>query len=300
MDSFAQDTRMIERRKMPALKKSVEMLRARRVMGWGEALSELKILRVIAQSGEIIRELAPQRLEGMRLRGTENAVYLAMEVINNAAPIAWDGIEADLDGNDLPPFLYPESVGYAMGWDEWMQINEDITEQPGDLALYIFLTCVRLGDRMAFEQAAEHYGWDINLPLLNENMDWGRLEALLADAGMVEFKNAIDACWYQTGNIYFDYNPYDENYIDSEDLPDFSAEGARRLASEWQLAQPIRSDLEMAIESFQRDPGLARKLMRLFGEAQGYDGTTLMEIFDEKAGQDEETETGEGAEWWNL
>lgn len=195
-------------------------------------------------------------------------VEACLAAVNRIAPLDLDTIEMYAAEESLE-YLYPACCGFPGNWDEWDDMTRNLGNYSADMALYVFVTCIRMGDGAALFGASEHYGWD----LYGEDMDslpdpdWDRLYELLDAHQMSCFKHAIDACLYSTGNPYFDYNPYDES--ETYDLPTFDLEGVRFLAEQWTAAQPILTDLRAAMEQFKKEPALAQVLLSLYAESAG-------------------------------
>ena len=165
-------------------------------------------------------------------------------------------------------YLYPESCGWPIEWDEWDEMVEEPASYQESVGLYVFVTALRLDESDVLMGASEHWGWNLMAVDLDDNsvLDWERFAQLLDKNGLGCFKNAFDACAYQTGNPYFDYNPNDEET--QPDLPPFMLEGVRTLQKYWQEAQPILADYQQAEEMFEQDRSLAGKILKLVMECR--------------------------------
>jgi hypothetical protein len=237
-------------------------LRKRRKPTFSDAVSRLKKVGFLAKTVIILKELNPEKhaelQEKFRFLGddieNEEVIYETLAAICGIAPIDmqfYDNVRYD----DMEfEYLYPESCGFPMGWDEWGEIASNPTDCNDSMALFIFFTALRLGEGEVLERASERFGW--NLPEVDleqyDAVDWEKLYALLVRARLGCFNNAIDVCLYSTGNPYFDYNPYDEEVI--PDLPPYSLEGVREMQDMWEAAKPINADFDQAKEMFEEDP----------------------------------------------
>ena len=173
-----------------------------------------------------------------------------------------------MDGGEGLIDLFPSACGYPMGWDEWSEMVNDLDTCNETLNLFIFANIWRLEGEEAWDIASHHYGWDLDIEKIVEmgDVDWKHFSKLLKKEGLGCFENALDACWYDTGNIYFDFNPYDDDIV--VDLPPFTLEGVRALAQCWIEAQPIQFDLHIATDLFARDASMAGQIMKLARRAR--------------------------------
>lgn len=205
-------------------------------------------------------------VEDQYVYGDDPLIDACLRAIDAVAPLDMDMMEMRCDGG-MPDELYPACCGYPMGWDEWEEMVDNIDTSSDEIGLYIFTTAMRLGDGDVLLKAAEHFGWELGVedwPEIPEP-NWERLFELLEERGLGVFKNAINACLYDTGNPYFDYNPWDEEVIPN--LPAFTLEGVRDLEQAWAEAQPIREDLTRAVIRFARETTLASTLYELYVES---------------------------------
>jgi len=277
------------------LEKAVKWLREQKKPSMHEVIGDLLELKAQTSVVAILNELNPQRLGTVKI-GESTLLDNCLAEINERAPVDemqmysyWEG------GDGTIPFLIPESVGYPMGWDEWAEMLGDLSpeENQESLQLFVFANVWRLEPGETMEEVAQILGWD-NLDMSKgaevETLDWKRFEAGLRRKWLGVFMNGLNACWYQTGNIYFDYNPYDDDQ--GIDLPNFNLEGVHWLEGEWQAAQPILEDLRVASELFAKDKRLAGTIMRIAGKCAvqrtrvrigGPDHPlTLVEVFEEE------------------
>ncbi|HWR66095.1 MAG TPA: hypothetical protein VN364_08245 [Bellilinea sp.] len=233
---------------------AINRLQARRPVSVSHAMDFLEHLAFYATAAGILHDLAPQLLiNDMPL---EELINRAVTQIDAVAPI----MATMLGEFDESNILYPDTRGYGLGWDDWEQLQDDITS--GDLSegmrLYAFLTLLRLGSD-DFTEISDRYGWGVHYVEFGR-VDLERLKKLLDRAGLADFYDGLRVCWYCTGNIYFDLNPYDEGEIDP-DVPPFTREGIEYLRQAWTDAQPILAAHNRAVERFAQEPLLAVKLL---------------------------------------
>ena len=217
----------------------------------------------------------------------------ALNAINDVAPLDQDAMMMRMEDGESCEGLYPAQCGYAMDWVQWNELTDDPTGTDPAMGLYIFVTCIRMGAGEKLFNASEKFGWDLEFDpdASMPEPDWDRLWDGLARHNLTAFQDAINVCLYSTDNLYFDYNPWDENQ-DYGDLPPFSLAGVRSLQESWREAQPILNNLRIAIELFSKDGSLARTLWDLFVEASEEDHPARRTLADMWA-QDDEDEDNE-------
>ena len=272
---------------IPRLSVVGHALRERRRPSLAAVLGMLEAQRRRGQAAVILNELDPKAFR-KAARGEKEDKYqfaedplidACLRAIDKVAPLDLDqmGMRCEEETADE---LYPSACGYPMGWDEWEELVEDVNTAAPEISLYLFVTAMRLGDGAVLFKASEHFGWDLENLEEIPDPNWERLFGLLEEHGLGCFKNAIEACLYDTGNVYFDYNPWDEETIPT--LPPFTLAGVRALEEEWAEAQPIRKDLDHAARIFAQDLSLARKLMDLYAASaceHAYRLSTLAEMW---------------------
>jgi hypothetical protein len=272
-------------RPFPKIEKILGELGARRRPSLQNAIQQLQTIRGVTGSGRILAELAPNTFQAACADGlwrmleisesfrygdaTPDIVSSTLNAIQEIAPLDWDAMENQFSNEDEVIFLIPDCYGYPMGWDDWDQIREDLESTSLDLGMYIFFTTLRLGDMEIFEAANEQFEWGIErIPERLADRDMGTLDRAklfrsLDRAKMGCFKDALEVCFYDTGNVYFDYNPYDEGEVPSL-LPPYAIEGVRDLAAQWKAAQPILANLRIAQNRFMSDPGVPDRLYKAY------------------------------------
>jgi hypothetical protein len=258
------------------LRQVCEWLWERKLPTLAQVVNELEKMRNYTQAAVILKELDPvewAKLGGNVLIKNSNLIDDAFTAINHIAPIDEEFIYSYMDGGEGTIELVPASCGYPMGWDEWADMINDLATNDTTLNLFIFANIWRLEGSEAWETASDHYGWDLDIEKIVEmdEVDWGRFYTLLKKNGLGCFENALDACWYDTGNIYFDFNPYDDDNAGLVDMQPFTVEGVRKLAQLWQEVQPILMDLHVATDLFARDASIAGQIMKLARQARKKD-----------------------------
>jgi hypothetical protein len=284
-------TTLIAAAALPQLETVTRFLRAKKRRSLEDCLDWLRVKRQEFQGAVILNALNPGRLYRLDMRVEKDDAFVycdsplldaCLREINNLAPLDMDMMEMRYGEANCPDELYPASCGFPMGWDEWEEIIDNIESISPNTYLYLFVTMLRMGENEKMALAAQEIGWELSeeecatLP----NPDWNELLILLEQRGLEVFKNAINVCLYDTGNPYFDYNPWDESDIYS--LPAFTLGGVRELQQFWEEAQPISADLDKAVLQFGQDPTLARTIFDLCVESQGHPAPrpqTLAEIW---------------------
>lgn len=274
-------------------RQAVVALQTRRTVSLDQAVSYLLSARTRWKAAAILRHLAPARYASVKGQPSILVGYLsddpffeaALLAIHDQAPLDLDFISTLIDENGPIEYLYPECAGYPFGWDDWEDLSINISGVDPNMALYMFVTAMRLSHDSVLTEGEECFGWDLDLnsDASLPDIDWDRLYDLLDQHDLSVFKNAIRVCISDTGNPYFDYNPYDSDQA-IPDLPEFSIPGVDQLCRAWYEAQPILTDLRIAVDRFHEDPGLARVLFMLCEESQvesqpGAKPRTLVELW---------------------
>jgi hypothetical protein len=266
---------MLATEEVPELREIIWRLREKKQPRLMLVIERLNATRTRCKAATILKELAPEKLK--RLKGEKFSVDQAendgwtdlfqtcLAEINHIAPLDEDCLNNMMDGGDGSLYkLFPACAGYPLGWDEWGELAEDPQDCAESMRLFLFANIWRLEGAEKMEEASEMFDWgvDVEKGINFEDVIWERFEHWLKRNGLGVFVNALNACLYQTGNVYFDWNPWGES-VDDSWLPNFSVEGVRKLEKAWQEAQPILADLNAAIELFTKEPGLGGKLMEM-------------------------------------
>lgn len=250
-----------------------------------QMISNLRDWKTMSRAAAILKDLNQERLEIIMQAGvgfgSEQSLLVdsAIDEINAIAPLDDNMFEVLTGDGPESICLYPETCGYPMSWDDWEEIANDVKSCEESFSLFIFFTALCLGYQETFEAASQHWGWNVSFPQVS-NIDGELVEKLLIKRGLPEFVNAINVIWYCTGNAYFDFNVYEESMF--EDLPDFSVEGVRFLAGQYQKAEKISADLQAAITRFTQDKKIPKKLVRIWKDSIAKDEErpkTLAELF---------------------
>jgi hypothetical protein len=187
------------------------------------------------------------------------------------------------------PTLYPESMGYPMNWDELAALLEcDAKEVDKDYYLYLYYTLLRVDEEDHFNKFAEQLGWGVKYA--NIFIERETYAILLQERGLEDFYQALEVAWYDTGNIFFDFN-IDDNEFGYDNLPSYTPEGVENMRLQFEEAQPIREAVNRAEERFAHEPELAKTLMECMLASSSGPGKnlTLAELWadeDEDDGSD--------------
>ena len=253
--------------------------------------SKLENLQMLSVSVQIIQELNPEFLQDYtpitEICPIENFSFFrqALDEIYELAPF-----EYELTYSGESRFLYPESMGFPLNRDSFNEICISPSVYPA-YEVFLFFTCLRLGEIDCFNLASQEYGWEVEYPQLNNfkdfYLDWDLFCKNLEEAGFKIFITAIEVYEYSTGNLYFDVNLYDEIFPEDFDIPVFSLEGYKSLIKEYKAAQEIYKELMEAEDHFMNDrPENAKKLLKLWvsslKETEKPKQRTLVEIFSEE------------------
>lgn len=213
--------------------------------------------------------------------------------ITEVAPLDDEAIEIDLEDGQTPYYLPPTLEGYPMDWDGWDEVTRELSGQGDGMQIFVFFTALGFHDSETLFAANEEWGWELKrFPNFEKvtGLDPEKFYAELTRQNLAHFINAFEVCTYQTGNVYFDYNSYDECEIN---LPEFDLDGVRRLRSAWLEARPIIADKERAQEEFYRVPGLPAKLMDIYFSALVFDPRVRPQTLAEMWAQDAREEQGD-------
>jgi hypothetical protein len=261
---------------LPRLDTARKFLKLRKRPSLSDCLEVLEQKKRRIQAAVVLNALDPAKFRRAAAGEVEDkqCVYsddpiidACLRAIDALAPLDLEMMETRCE-DGMPDELYPACCGYPMGWDEWEEMSgDDLDTCRDELGLYIFTTAMRLGDSAVLLRASDHFGWELSGedPANIQDPNFERLFEMLEERGLGVFKNAINVCLYDTGNHYFDYNPWDEEVI--ADLPAFTLEGVRALEWAWAEAQPMREDLTRAVIWFARDMSLAGTLYDLYVES---------------------------------
>ncbi len=271
--------------------KRLEKLRPR---GLYDVMDELMSWHAPASAAQILSKLAPDNFRqrcSLGAVGDEGEfVRDVLSVIDKVTPLDIDYMDMFVEeANDL--VLFPLPNGYPMSWDEWDEITGDVEGTTGEsMALFLFFKSLDFRDAATFTTANVHFSWGVDTPALDdiEHLDWQKYCQQLEERGLGCFIKAHEIVDYSTGNVYFDFNPYD----DQQDvtLPPFSVDGVRWLQKEWANAQPWSLAHKESLAKLRENPGLWAILLEIYTNCLVYvdhnKPRTLLELlgFDQEDG----------------
>jgi hypothetical protein len=267
---------------------AVKALRKFRHPGFERAARRLANLSFTVRAAQILRELAPDRLAdygaGVRWLDDEDKqddlARATMAAIGEIAPLDDETVEIEIEDGQFR--LIPAAMGYPMNWDEWGELVADPDNYIDQAAAaWAFCSALAIGDQGAFESFSEHFDWDLRWPKrAGGTYDKEKLFRGFDRHGLSCFKAAWNIAIYSTGNLYFDYNIYDDNV----DLPDFDIDGVRELEWQYKAARLIQDEYRLAQELFNTRTDVPKALLRIYAHSLVKDeetphGRTLGEVF---------------------
>ena len=233
---------------------------------YSKATTGLIDLEQALRVARILQELDPDKLfmrDGVNWMRDDDArqslLEDAVQAVEQVAPLMEETVEIDMMDGFVR--LVPAEMGYAMNWDDWYEtVNE-----PGDFlsetdAAWAFCEALAQGDENAFGSFSEYFGWGLRYPKRGGGaVDFARMYKSLARRGLGCFKAAWKIAMYDTGNLYFDYNVYEDNLP----LPSFSIDGVRELERQYQEAQPILAEYRECVRLF-AEPEVPAAVLRIY------------------------------------
>lgn len=276
-------------------------LRRLRRPDYSQARTALIQLEPVLRAARILQELDPDKLlfrDGTNWVRDDSARQRLLEDVTEAiqpiAPLMIETVEMDLEDGYVR--LVPAEMGFAMNWDEWYEMTADPAEYLSQSsAPWAFCEALLQGDEAAFESFSNFYEWDLSYPKRGGGeIDWKKMVRLLDRRGLGCFEAAWNIASYSTGNIYFDYNIYEDNLP----LPPFSIEGVRELRRQYQAAQPILEQYRECVRLF-AEPDVPAAVLRIYVRSlvkEKEKPKTLVDVFREERergylGPDEENDT---------
>ena len=221
------------------------------------ALEFLRTLEPSLTLIEILNWLRPD-LDTNRL-DFEDLRWQALDAINDIARLDENVAQEELEEGDLP-ILYPANMGYPMGWDEYDELLQNLSNLAEGMRLYMFFTMLRTGRDESFQEMSDYFGWQVQFAPI-EGLDFEVFKQETRAAGLEDYYWALRVSWYCTDNVYFDFNPWDENGGDWEILPNWTREDIEALAKQYDETMPISEANERAVEQFARDATIAGRLL---------------------------------------
>jgi hypothetical protein len=260
------------------------------------AAERLERIGTTIEAIRIIQELNPDRLigEDVRIFDSDSLIQAAVDVINNHAPVDMDFIVESFfesDGEGMIG-LVPRSMGFDGDYDSVSEVLNDLEGHAAVWDMFVFFHALNEGDEDLLMRASMAYDWGIDeYPDLGavDHYDRQKISKQFAQAGLQCFDHAIDVCYQETGNIYFDYSLFEE---DAWNLPDFTVAGVRSLIDEYHDAQPIGEDYIRAHAIFQ-EPGIPEQILKIFLSSaerknKRVRARTLAEVFADEADEGED------------
>ena len=177
-----------------------------------------------------------------------------------------------------------------MGWDDWEEMMEEMSEQPMSTSLIVFLRFLHINEcEERWKAANKHFGWKIPYPkMLKKEANFKqyefnneKYETDLRDAGLGVFIRAYEFVNFYTGNDFLDYNTYDvaEGVLEPTY---FSEETLRELTKAYEESQAWIDDYETAWRMVNANPAVLKKYNKIFWgafERKTPQPQTLAEIF---------------------
>lgn len=264
-----------------------------------EVLGVLRRMQVDLQAALIVHELAPGRLDGMRVRDvmvlkdtteTNTIELLALSRMAMAFPVETDVMEEGLinleEGEEF--LIEPDLVGCWWSYDTFDYLLENPDEfNAGDSLLVMGKMMDTITDLRFWPVVGQQFGWPEGLAPRSASVavhefDREKFELLLEERGLDEFLQVFEIVWMETDCVFLDANRDDISC-----LPPFSVEGVRWCLAEWEKGKPYVEMYNKAMEKVQKNPGILLDVVRawddscIFGEGRP---RTLMEIFDPQPG----------------
>jgi hypothetical protein len=255
---------------LPSFGDAARALRKFRKPSYSRAAAQLSGLTVTLRAAKILRELASESLAGCTGvdwltdgDGQESLMRKTMEAISAIAPLDEETVDIDIQDGQFR--LVPAAMGFPMNWDEWQEIVNDpanFIEKEG--SMWAFCCALGTGDQEAFENFSSYFDWDLRWPKrAGGTYDKEKLFRGFQRRGLKCFEVAWNIAIYSTGNLYFDYNIYDDNIA----LPPFDIHGVRKLEAQYKEAQPIQAQYRQALDLFLYRDGVPAALLRIFAHS---------------------------------
>ncbi len=194
--------------------------------------------------------------------------------VNALFPLDTDYLEMWLLEADEPLALHILPQGCPWTYDELSEVITDPQTCSASLSLemfiiYLSMLIVRGED---WSTAATYFGWPDPGPPdppKDSQLDTDHFFERLVSSGLTAFPAAFQIVWAETGNLFLDYNPYEDG-VSYEPIP-FDPTNVAALVEEWQQAQPLLADFRQACEQVAKKPELLQRLVDLFQECLGYE-----------------------------
>lgn len=158
--------------------------------------------------------------------------------------------------------IQPQNI--SMSWDEFGELleNPDEFNRSDDLAFPIMIWSIgNEVDRDTWDTLAENLGWNARWPeqLISHEVyiDVEALRKNLDAAGLGVFMASILMAWKDTGNIFLDFDPYN----DEENYPCFTVESIVELYHLWEEARPYLEQDAAAMALWNQQPDILQTVV---------------------------------------
>lgn len=271
--SVADAIRFLKRRKLLSLSDTNDLLTRTR-----NCLMMLQAFR------ELFPDAYPQSIKGMKLRPgtltdalTDPESELLKAVHDQLFPIDTEAFEEWVLNGNGEIRIQVEPYGMTVTCEDVAEACYE-GEDPftGSLNTFLMLLLYNGFGEETWEWADAFYYWNVPAPLSMfkqvDEVDWDALYEILDEAGLGCVKAAMDIVAHCTGNIFLDYNPYDEqSYIN--DMQDFTVEVLKDLARQWIEAKPLMDDWDKAQTLGDNDPTIYPKIKEIWEQCCTYKET---------------------------
>lgn len=180
------------------------------------------------------------------------------------------------------PIIPIQPCNLISNWDEFDEVldNPEQIEADGAVTYLAFLLAFSVTDAGIWQAAARHFGWpdELSAPpkaarggvYLDSEAFFSALEA----AGLHEFLAPFKMSLFETGSRFLDLD--DEQVITNP--IEFSPDTVRLLTQEWQLAEQILHDADLAAVRARQNSGLYLEILQLYDAAlRGRDDKEVMD-----------------------
>ena len=176
----------------------------------------------------------------------------------------------DCEGGQLP-IIPIRPCNLITNWDEFDEVldNPEQIEEGGAVTYLAFMLAFSVTDEEVWLAAAKRFGWPDELAVppnaarggvyLESETFFSALEA----AGLHEFVAPFKMSMFETSSRFLDLD--DEQVITNP--IEFSPEAVYKLKNEWQLAEQIMQDADLAAARVRENPGLYLEILQMYDAA---------------------------------
>lgn len=276
------DTSVIEN---VTLADAIQFLKSRQTLKLDETVNLLtrttNCLKMLSAFRDLFPDSYKEKIKGVQLKPgfltyelTQPEDALLDAIHNEMFPIDRDAFEEWAYNSEADVQIQVEPYGMAISCEDVAEAcwegNEPFTG-PFDTFLLLILYN-GFGDE-TWEWADAFFHWNVPPPRSMyekvDKLDWDKLRALLEDVGMGCIMTAIDIVGHDTGNLFIDYNPYDE-YSYMNDMQPFTLETLKSLTEQWTEAQPLLLEWRTVDEMVAADPSIYAKVLEFWEQACVY------------------------------